>query len=148
MLNRHKRVLRLATRMGAHMSPNSQTVTITEGVYEALCDYLRERQDTRDGGDGTPLPNDAMHLLFQLTEDAKRSGPEERVAVLEEVREFLYKQYHTSKPAADVLDALEQFLNDAAPQEIANTQPSAEGQAQASLPARASSDATSDGGHK
>lgn len=41
---------------------------ISDSVYEAVCDYLRDRQDVRDGGDGTPLPNDAMHLLFQLTD--------------------------------------------------------------------------------
>ena len=51
-------------------SPNTPMRRIPEDLYEALCDYLREHQDVRDGGDGTPLPNDAMHLLFQLSEAA------------------------------------------------------------------------------
>lgn len=75
------------------MNPNSQRVTITEGVYEALCDYLRERQDVRDGGDGTPLPNDAMHLLFQLTEDAKRSGPADGAPSLQRIGDCLLAYY-------------------------------------------------------
>lgn len=38
------------------------------GVLDAIEDYLEGHEDIRDGGDGTPLPNDAMHLLFQLRE--------------------------------------------------------------------------------
>ena len=40
--------------------------------------------------------------------------------MLHGVREFLHAQYLTSKPAADVLDALEEYLKNAAPQDTAH----------------------------
>lgn len=41
-----------------------------EAVLDEIEEYLGERQDTRDGEDGTPLPNKAMSLLTEL--DAAR----------------------------------------------------------------------------
>jgi hypothetical protein len=44
---------------------------ISTDLFWALEEYLEQRQDVRDGGDGTQLPNEAMSLLMQLREECK-----------------------------------------------------------------------------
>lgn len=52
------------------MSANSYTASpameCLKRVLDEIEDYLDQRQDIRDGGDGTPLPNEEMTLLDDL----------------------------------------------------------------------------------
>ena len=46
-----------------------RTVQLTEAQHRLLDDiiaYLEQRSNTRDGGDGKPLPNEAMLLLLEM----------------------------------------------------------------------------------
>ena len=43
-------------------------MTKLASVLDEIEEYLDHRQDTRDGGDGVPLPNEEMSLLRDLVE--------------------------------------------------------------------------------
>lgn len=45
-------------------------------LIEEIEAYLEQRADTRDGGDGLPLPNEAMHLLTMLRENFRIDKPD------------------------------------------------------------------------
>lgn len=45
---------------------NSAAVQALGGVLDEIEDYLEQRQDIRDGGDGRQLPNEEMSLLSDL----------------------------------------------------------------------------------
>jgi hypothetical protein len=52
--------------MSANSYPMSPAVEALMGVLDELEVYLEQREDIRDGGDGTPLPNEEMSLLSDL----------------------------------------------------------------------------------
>jgi hypothetical protein len=49
-----------------HSYPMSPALQALMGVLDELEDYLEQREDIRDGGDGTPRPNEEMSLLSDL----------------------------------------------------------------------------------
>ena len=74
------------------------------------------RQLERELAERSEVSRKMIEGLCELRDELKAQLAEARDGALQSVRDFLLAQYQTSNPAAEVLDALEEFLKSPAPE--------------------------------